>query len=102
MVRLKNGHLYVDAPIVQQAFGDDPQVSVVYYPDRQTLLVAGKSKAFFEKMHQTNWVVLKDRNLAGDKTVYLREILIDHDLDESDRDLTYDLKTTGILAVTLY
>ena len=83
------------------AFGDDPQVSVVYYPDRQTLLVAGKSKAFFEKMHQTNWTLLKDRNLAGDKTIYLREVLIDHDRDDTDRDLPYDLKTTGILAVSL-
>jgi 3'-phosphoadenosine 5'-phosphosulfate (PAPS) 3'-phosphatase len=101
MIRLKNGHLYIDAPVVQQAFGDDPQVSVVYYPERQTLLVAGKSKAFFEKMHETNWVVLKDRNLLGDKTVYLREILIDHDLDDTDRDLEYTLKTTGILTVTL-
>jgi hypothetical protein len=101
MVHLKNGHLYLDAAIVAEAFGDDPQVSVVYYPDRQTLLVAGKSKAFFEKLHQTNWVVLKDRNLRGDKTVYLREILIDHDIDDADRDLPYELKTTGIIAVTL-
>lgn len=101
MVYLKNSHLYIDAPVVREAFGDDPQVSVVYYPDRQTLLVAGKSKAFFEKLHQTNWTLLKDRNRLGDKTINLREILIDHDRDDTDRDLPYDLKTTGILSVTL-
>ncbi len=101
MIHLKNSHLFIDATTVQQAFGNDPQVSVVYYPDRKTLLLAGKSKAFFEKLHETNWVVLKDRNLLGDKTVYLREILIDNDIDDTDRELVYDLKTTGIVAVTL-
>lgn len=101
MVRLKNSHLHIDASVVRTAFGNDPQVSLVYYPDRQTLLVAGKSKAFFEKMHKTDWVVLKDRNLLGDKTILLREILIDHDIDDTDRELTYDLKTTGILSVHL-
>lgn len=101
MVHLKNSYLLIDAAIAQEAFGNDPQVSVVYYPDRQTLLVAGKSKAFFEKMHKTAWVLLKDRNLLGDKSVNIRELLIDHDLDDTDRELSYDLKTTGILSVTL-
>lgn len=100
-VRLKNSYLLIDARIAREAFGDDPQVSVVYYPERQTLLVAGKSKAFFEQLHKTAWLLLKDRNLLGDKSVNIREWLIDHDRDDADRDLPYDLKTTGILSVTL-
>jgi hypothetical protein len=35
--------------------------------------------------------LLKDRNLKGDKTLSIREILIDNDLDISDRDLEYEL-----------
>ncbi|ADB39874.1 hypothetical protein [Spirosoma linguale] len=101
MINLKNSYLLIAASVAKEAFGDDPQVSVVYYPDRQTLLVAGKSKAFFEKMHKTSWLLLKDRNLLGDKSLNIRELLIDNDLDDTDRDLTYDLKTTGILSVTL-
>lgn len=100
-VYLKNSYLLIEASVAQAAFGDDWQVSVAYYPDRQTLLVAGKSKSFFEKLHQTNWLLLKDRNLAGDKSVNIRELLIDNDLDDTDRSLAYDLKTTGILSIAL-
>lgn len=101
MIYLKNSYLLIGASVAKEAFDDDLQVSVVYYPDRQTLLVAGKSKAFFEKMHKTSWLLLKDRNLLGDKSVNIRELLIDNDLDDTDRDLPYDLKTTGIISVTL-
>ncbi|AUD05519.1 hypothetical protein [Spirosoma pollinicola] len=100
-VRLKNSYLLIEASVASVAFGDDFQVSVVYYTERQTLLVAGKSKAFFEKLHKTGWLLLKDRNLLGDKSVNIRELLIDNDLDDTDRDLAYELKTTGILSITL-
>ncbi|MVM41589.1 hypothetical protein GO730_34460 [Spirosoma sp. HMF3257] len=100
-VYLKNSYLLIEAAVASVAFGDDLQVSVVYYPDRQTLLVAGKSKPFFEKLHKTSWLLLKDRNLLGDKSVNIRELLIDNDLDDADRDLAYELKTTGILSITL-
>lgn len=101
MIQLRNSNLLIDASLAREAFGDDVQVSLVYYPDRQTLLMAGKSKAFFEKLHQTHWVVLKDRNLLGDKSVSIRDILLDNDLDDADRPLTYELKSTGILSIDL-
>ncbi|WP_375448046.1 hypothetical protein [uncultured Fibrella sp.] len=101
MIRLKNSYLLVEVAVAGVAFGSDLQVSVVYYPDRQTLLVAGKSKGFFEKLHKTSWLLLKDRNLLGDKSVNIRELLIDNDIDDTDRDLPYELKTTGILSITL-
>ena len=100
-VSLRNSNLLIEAGIARTAFGDDFQISLVYYPDRQTLLVAGKSKAFFEKLHQTNWLLLKDRNLLGDKSIKIRELLLDNDLDDTDRDLAYELKTTGILSIML-
>ncbi|MFD2935157.1 hypothetical protein [Spirosoma flavum] len=100
-VYLKNSYLLIEASVAQVAFGDDPQVNVVYYLDRKTLLVAGKSKSFFETMHKTSRVLLKDRNLLGDKSVNIRELLIDNDLNDTDRDLIYDLKITGILSVIL-
>lgn len=33
--------------------------------------------------------MLKTRNLQGDKSISLQELIIDHDLDESDRDLVF-------------
>ncbi|AQG78928.1 hypothetical protein [Spirosoma montaniterrae] len=101
MLYLKNSNLLIEAALARDAFGNDAQVSLVYYPDRNALLVAGKSKAFFEKLHETHWVILKERNLLGDKLVSIRDILLDHDLDDTDRPLLYELKNTGILSITL-
>ena len=46
--------------------------------------------------------LLKSRNLIGDKTVAIREILIDNDLPIHDRDLDYELiEKTELLKIRL-
>ncbi|WP_229216721.1 hypothetical protein [Dyadobacter sp. 3J3] len=100
-ILLKNGHIIIPAAIVSQWLDKDSFVNMVYYPERKQLLVAAKSKTFFEKLHQTKWMVLKDKNLLGDKTLYVREILIDNDLDDSDRSLNFEIKATGIVTIDL-
>ncbi|TKT87060.1 hypothetical protein FDK13_30830 [Dyadobacter frigoris] len=98
---LKNGHIIIPADIVTKWLDTDDYVNMVYYPERSQLLVAAKSKTFFEKLHKTKWMVLKDKNLQGDKTLYVREILIDNDLDDADRPLRFEIKTTGIVTIDL-
>ena len=98
---LKNGHIIIPAAIVKKWLDKDNHVNMVYYPERSQLLVAAKSKTFFEKMHKTKWMVLKYKNLSGDKTLYVREILIDNDLDEADRSLSFEIKNTGIVTIAL-
>jgi hypothetical protein len=98
---LKNGHIIIPADIFTKWLDADNYVNMVYYPERSQLLVAAKSKTFFEKMHETKWMVLKDKNMFGDKTLYVREILIDNDLDEADRSLSFEIKNTGIVTIAL-
>nr|WP_293841931.1 hypothetical protein [uncultured Arsenicibacter sp.] len=100
-MELKNGHLLIPAGLFQEVLLAEPQINMVYYPERSQLLVAAKSKAFFEKLHQPKWMMLKDKNLAGDKSLYVRELLIDHDLDTADRPLPFTVKETGIIAISL-
>lgn len=100
-MKLQNGHIIIPAEIVKTVLENENQVNWVYYSERQTLLIAGKSKVFFEKMHKTNWQSLKDKNMQGDKSLFVRAILLDNELDELDRDLVFDLKTTGIISISL-
>ena len=88
-IRLKTHHLYIESDLAKAAFGDAAQVYTVYYPSKQSLLLAPMSDDFFPKLHKAQLQMLKSRNLQGDKTIYLREVMIDNDLDESDRDLEY-------------
>ncbi len=100
-ILLKNGHIIIPADIVSKWLDEDNHVNMVYYPQRSQLLVAARSKMFFEKLHKTKWMVLKDKNRLGDKTLYVREILIDNDLDDADRPLHFEIKTTGIVTIDL-
>lgn len=101
MLNLKSGHLTFEKDLVNELFGNEEQVNLVYYPIRKTLLMAAQSKTFFSKLHKTNWTALKLRNPKGDKTIFLRDLLIDNDLDDSDRTLAYQIKNTGIIEIQL-
>ncbi|HNE28201.1 MAG TPA: hypothetical protein PKL15_03910 [Saprospiraceae bacterium] len=88
-VRLQNRHLLIAAAIAADAFGESIQVQVVYYPQQQTLLLAPLDDTTFASLHQTAVQMLKTRNLQGDKSLSLEEILIDYELDDRDRDLPF-------------
>ena len=100
-MKLQNGHIIFPCEIVEEILENEVQINWVFYPDRNTLLIAGKSKIFFEKLHKTDWQTLKDKNLKGDKSLFIRAILIDNDLDDSDRNLDFEIKNSGIISIKL-
>jgi hypothetical protein len=100
-MKLQNGHIIFPSEIIQEILENEVQINWVFYPDRNTLLIAGKSKNFFKKLHKTDWQTLKDKNLKGDKSLFIRAILIDNDLDDSDRNLDFEIKNSGIISIKL-
>jgi len=101
MLQLKSGHLLFDSELVNQLFGNEEQVNTVYYPERKDLLIAPRSKTFFQKLHKTSWTALKLKNPKGDKTIFIRDLLLDHDIDDTDRQLEFEVKSTGIIEIKL-
>lgn len=101
-VKLKTQHLWISADIATSAFGAAPQVYVIYYPQQRSLLLAPMDDEIFPTVHKAALQMLKSRNLQGDKTISLLEILIDHEIDDNDRDLAF-LHQPGVpmLHVTL-
>lgn len=101
-IRLQGTHLLIDHEIADSVFGNDNNAYVVYYPERKTLMLAAVSDELFKKLHKASQQMLKDRNLKGDKSLAVGEVLIDNQLDESDRDLVYKIEATlGVLSVKL-
>ena len=88
-VRLHRQHLWLSADVASNAFSGGRQVYVVYYPKRKSLLLAPMADDAFKQLHECALVMLKDRNLAGDKSLSLQEIIIDNDLDDTDRPLAF-------------
>ena len=91
-VRLHRQHLWLSAEVAANAFGNERQVYVVYYPKRGSLLMAPMADDAFKSLHECSLVMLKDRNLKGDKSLSLQEIVIDNDLDDQDRPLAFTSK----------
>ncbi len=89
MVKLRTQHLWISGDLAAAAFADAVQVYVVYYPKHRSLLLAPKDDEIFPTIHKPALRMLKNRNLEGDKTLSLQEIIIDNDLDDSDRELPF-------------
>ena len=88
-IKLRTQHLWISGDIAGTVFGDIDKVYTVYYPQLHALLLAPMDDEIFPTIHKGDLQMLKTRNLEGDKTISLQEIIIDHDLDESDRDLVF-------------
>ena len=90
-ILLKSCHVILPNELVKQIFGSVSYAYVSYVPNSQTLLITPVTSQWFAKMHQPSQFLLKSRNLQGDKSIAVREILIDNDLNESDRSLPYEV-----------
>jgi hypothetical protein len=88
-VKLRTQHLWISGDLAKSAFGDAPQVYIIYYPKQHALLMAPMDDDLFPTLHKAALQMLKNRNLQGDKTISLQEIIIDNDIDDTERELMY-------------
>ncbi|MEM6394888.1 MAG: hypothetical protein AAF741_00975 [Bacteroidota bacterium] len=91
-VSLRRQHLWLSGQLASQCFGEDRQIYAVYYPQRGYLLLAPMSDKAFKSLHDCSLVMLKVRNMQGDRSLSLQEIIIDHDLNPADRALEFTAK----------
>lgn len=102
LLHLKTSHIYLDHELVREIFGDIHYAYVAYVPEKAALLITPVTSQWFVKMHKPTQFLLKSRNLKGDKTLAIRELLIDHNLDVTDRALAYDVVSkTKLIKVNL-
>ncbi|MFP2997262.1 hypothetical protein ABN763_15195 [Spongiivirga sp. MCCC 1A20706] len=101
-IQLKSSHIYLDHVLVDQVFGNIHYAYVAFVEANSQLLITPVSSQWFVKMHDPAQFLLKNRNLKGDRTLAVREIFIDNDLDSSDRILDYELiEKTKLIKVYL-
>jgi len=102
-VALKSSHIYIDSELVQTLFETIHYAYVEYVAERNTLMITPVSSQWFIKMYEKpTQFLLKDRNLKGDKTLSIREILIDNNIDDSNRDLEFEvIEKTKLIKVKM-
>ena len=88
-VKLRNGHIWMDATLAQAVLGNSAQVYAVFYPNLKAILLAPDSDQTFRAAHEVIMLFVKVKNSRGDRAISIQEFMADHDIDETDRDLVY-------------
>tara|TARA_Y100001949_G_scaffold167722_1_gene165684 strand:+ start:320 stop:640 length:321 start_codon:yes stop_codon:yes gene_type:complete len=92
-VILKSSHIIIDASVAVPCFGDSIHALISYKEDSSQLLLSWIENSFFSKLHECHQVILKQKDLKGSVSVPVRDVIIDYDLDDFDRALTFDFNT---------
>ena len=101
-VSLKSSHVYLDSELVERIFDKIHYAYVAYSKKQNQILITPVSSQWFVKMFEPTQFLLKARNLKGDRTLAIREIFIDNDLDTTDRVLKYEvIEKTNLIKVKL-
>ncbi len=90
-ITLKSSHIYLEVDTVTSIFGNIHYAYVTYVKDQKKILITPVTSQWFVKMFEPTQFLLKSRNLKGDRTLAIREILLDNDLDTSDRELKFEI-----------
>ncbi len=101
-VSLKSSHIYLANDLVESIFQNIHYAYVKYLKEQKRLLITPVSSQWFVKVYEPTQFLLKERNLKGDRTLAIREILIDNDLSTEDKNLEYEvIAKTNLIKVIL-
>ncbi len=101
-ILLKSSHIYLENDLVEIIFENIHYAYIKYLKDQNRLLITPVSSQWFIKMYEPTQFLLKSRNLKGDKTLAIREILIDNDIMTDDRELKFEIiEKTKLIKVSL-
>ena len=86
-IQLKSSHLIIPAEISNKILDQNSSVYVAYKEELGALLLSPKENDWFPKLHESLAFILKSKDMRGTKSVAIREILIDKEIDDSDKSL---------------
>ena len=81
----------MSSTLASTLFKQDNLAFMTFQESTKQLLVAPVTSTWFTKMHEAKQCLLKDKNMHGDKSIAPHALIIDHELDETDRELEFEL-----------
>ena len=99
---LRSSHLYLKKEIAQSFFGEESLAYISYSKEQNKLFLSPVKSQWFTKLFRAYQILLKNRDMRGDKTLAIHEIIIDNELDYSDRTLKYEIiEKTQLIKIAL-
>jgi hypothetical protein len=88
-VYLEAAHICIKKNIAEKVFGLESDVLSVFYAHDNIFMVAPGREELFKTIHKANRQMLKIKNVAGDTSISIQELLLDNEIDENDRNLEF-------------
>lgn len=99
---LRASHLVIPSAIASVLFESAFNVQLVYYPEKHLMLIGRTDDEVFRQLHKTKQHLLKAGGANESRMIALHEILIDHQIADTDRELAFEWqREMGILNVHL-
>ncbi|MEQ8905997.1 hypothetical protein [Ekhidna sp.] len=90
-ISLRSSHLIIPAVLANQVLSNSTSAYVAYKKELNSILVSPKENDWFPKLHGSLEFIVKSKDLKGTKSIAIREILIDNEIDDNDKTLNYDI-----------
>ena len=88
-VYLEAAHVCIKKNIADKIFSTERVVLSVYYEKDKTFMIVPSGDELFRKLHKVTQQLFKTKNINGDKSVSIKDLLIDNNIDSHDRDLEF-------------
>ena len=92
-VALKSSHLCIDAELARHLSIKGPYILLSYQNDIKRLLLAPVDNKWFTKIHKADQYFLKMRNQQGDYATAIHGLLMDYEINSTDRNLDFEINS---------
>jgi len=101
MIELKNDHIQIDANLHASVLMNEKYVYASIVDDNTKLVITPLSNTWFYQLHDAHSIMIKD-NSSATKTLNIRPLLIDNDLELSDGEMTFEvIERTKLLKIQI-
>lgn len=92
-ILLRSSHLIIPSSIAVEIFQKANTAYISYKQERKSLLISPNTNSWFPKLHESKECLLKNKDLEGSKSISIRELLIDHDINAENRTMAFEVNT---------
>lgn len=83
--------MVITPELAQKLFKHEHKVFVSYKDDQRQILISSSTNSWFAKLHQFKECLLKDKDMQGTKSISIRDMIIDHDISDKTRQLSFQV-----------
>lgn len=85
VIRIQGNHIHISRDVVRSYIGDVPSVLINFNPGNRMLwIAAAHEEHVMRKFSTVQQYILKRKNAEGDRTIAIHDLILDHDIEDSE------------------